>query len=872
MPLSNVCSDAADLASQYSLRHRFFLSFAFISISAVIPLSRTTAVMAEVVSDQTLSGLNNTNVEPLDVMHLEDGYKIRGGSIGGANSELLFHSFERFSLTDEQTAEFELGPNTRSIFSRVTGGEPSAINGTIRASGIDFFFINPAGVSFGPEALVDTGGSAVFSTAESLIFSDNSAFDSVNPQTAPLLTVSQPIGLSLGETSQGISIDGAALEFDTGQTVLFASNGITFTAGGIIAPSGQVELMSLAPGSRINVLPADDALISRLEIENERTEVGESGYELGEKLRDIQLLAGGFVDTTSAEDNSASGRILLRGRQIDLEAAEVLSSNFGDLAGGSLSILAAGGLRVDEASFVSTSILSAGDGGDIHIEVGGVFDLLGMSQLLSQSGAEATGTAGTITISAGQLNIREGAEVSTAAIGDGMSGKLIINVPEGTVEISGISSANPSRLISRTSGKQAAGEIQIFARNLLVRLGGEIDAGTRGSGDSQGIEIIVAESVVVEGELGEAASTITSSSSGDSAGDAGAIALSTGRLRVADGGRVFTSTNGAGRGGDLIVDAGTVTLSGSRADNGLSGLFARTESSGDSGRLELTTGSLIVRDGARLTVSTDGDAPIENLGTVRDAVITADRVILDNGRIAAESRSGNGGILNFNVRDFLLLRNNSQISATAGTAAAGGDGGNVNILSPTGFIVAAPGEDSDIIANAFSGTGGNITVTTQSILGLEARRTIEGNGTNDIGASSEFGTDGTIVFNNLELDPTEGIVELPADTVSLGQIAERCLADSAGQNAFVVTGQGGMALSPRDVIRSEAVIVDVVADSIGAGRDFRDSSTNTVVEANGWRRDQEGTVVFVAPDPLAVATNSAHYHACLDQAIAQKER
>ncbi len=881
------------LSSRYASRHR--LHFALLLTSAlVLALAagmRATGATAQVIEDQTLSAGENTRVDLLD-----DTYTITQGSTRGVSSELLFHSFDSFSIEAGQTAEFVLEENVRTIFSRVTGGMRSQIDGTISARTADFFLINPAGVIFGPKSSLEIGGSTLISTAESFVFGDGSEFSSTNPQAAPLLTISQPaglslgssLGLSLGETAQEISIDSAILNFDLDQRVLFVGSGITFTAGGVIVPSGQVELVSLAPGSRIGIAPASDASLS-LAIEGIGEGIGIDETDLTDlDLGDIRLLAGGFIDVSG--NNSVGGRILLAGRQIDIEGGEVLSFNRSDsLPGESVSIFASAGLSVDNTSSISTDTFGAGNGGDIRIETAGAFELLGASALRSQSGPDATGVAGNTTIRAGDLSIRDGSEVSTSALGDGLGGGLMVDVPNGTVEISGDVSFRSSRLISKTQGNQSAGEIRVGARNLLVRSGGQIDSSTSGSGDSQSITIEAAESIVVSGQLNGIRSSITSSSSGGSAGDVGAINLSTQRLLVSDGGRIFTSTNGPGRGGDLTVSARDIVLSGSdNAPDRLFGLFARTESSGDSGRLVLTTESLIVRDGARLTVSTDDDAPIENLGTVREAVITAHNVVLDDGEVSAVSRSGNGGILTLNVRDFLLLRNNSAILATAGTAAAGGDGGNINIVMPTGFIIAVPNEDSDIVANAFSGMGGNIDINTQSIIGIEARRTIAANGTNDIDASSEFGIDGTIVLNDLELDPTEGTIELPAEAVSPGQIAERCLADSIGQNTFVVTGQGGVAPSPGDVVRNEALTVDVATTATTGvaavevdGDRFKDASVdtssvdtsheNTIVEANGWRRDQAGTVVFVASDPLAVATNSAHYHSCLNQTLVQRE-
>ena len=69
----------------------------------------------------------------------------------GAN---LFHSFSQFGLAQGQSATFSGPAGIANILSRVTGGGGSEIDGTLRSTipGADFYFFNPAGVAFGPNA------------------------------------------------------------------------------------------------------------------------------------------------------------------------------------------------------------------------------------------------------------------------------------------------------------------------------------------------------------------------------------------------------------------------------------------------------------------------------------------------------------------------------------------------------------------------------------------------------------------------------------------------------------------------------------------------------------------------------------------------
>ena len=116
----------------------------------------------------------------------------------------LFHSSERFSLATGESATFP-GPNeVRRMISRVTGGARSEIDGTLRSTipGADFYFLNPAGVVFGPDARLDLQGSFHVSTADELRFADGTAFSAANS-----FTIAAPDDTGASDASAGISID-----------------------------------------------------------------------------------------------------------------------------------------------------------------------------------------------------------------------------------------------------------------------------------------------------------------------------------------------------------------------------------------------------------------------------------------------------------------------------------------------------------------------------------------------------------------------------------------------------------------------------------------------------------------------------------------
>lgn len=133
--------------------------------------------------------------------------------------------------------------------------------------------------------------------------------------------------------------------------------------------------------------------------------------------------------------------------------------------------------------------------------------------------------------------------------------------------------------------------------------------------------------------------------------------------------------------------------------------------------------------------------------------------IEDGAQLNAETVTS-GGNIRLHLQDLLLMRRNGGINARAeGT----GNGGNVNIDS--GFVVAVPNEDNDIIARAVRGNGGNITIDTQGIFGFQVSDQLTPR--SDISASSDFGIDGVEEINAPDVDPSRGTVNLPDTPVNL---------------------------------------------------------------------------------------------------------
>ncbi len=98
----------------------------------------------------------------------------------------------------------------QNIISRVTGGEGSWIDGTLRStiSGADMYFLNPAGVMFGPNASLDVGGSFHVSTGDYLRFGENDRFYAM-PHESDVLSVAAPTAFGFLDGDAGVvSVEG----------------------------------------------------------------------------------------------------------------------------------------------------------------------------------------------------------------------------------------------------------------------------------------------------------------------------------------------------------------------------------------------------------------------------------------------------------------------------------------------------------------------------------------------------------------------------------------------------------------------------------------------------------------------------------------
>lgn len=473
----------------------------------------------------------------------------------------------------------------------------------------------------------------------------------------------------------------------------------------------------------------------------------------------------------------------------------------------------------------------------------------------------------------------------------GKSGSGNIHVIGNVVEIFGVGG-----ILNLTFGDRDAGDIVIDADKLILKDGAQVLAGTLGSGTGGNLTINASTIDVVGSSYTEDNNLVISTigSATYASGNAGNVNINTDRLRVKDGGIITSESSGINKGEALFKyvlpatgNAGNLTINATQlVEIAGSALAATTLGSGNAGKLTINTGKLVVNDGGEINVGSKVEISpgVEyrgdrfNLGKAGNLDITANSILIDNqGKITSETDLGQGGNITLQTQ-LLQMRRNSLISTSAGKIQSSGDGGNITINARNGFIVAPRNENNDIIANGFTGSGGKITINASGILGIEALnredliRKIGSNdpsqidpqklSTSDISAISQTNANlnGVVSITTPDVDSSSGLVNLP-EKPDVPTITQACKADTTRQNKFSIVGRRGLATNPTEFLRNTTIPdTDWISLENSTVQIHEQQSqittynnnTNSVIEAQAWKVDKDGTIILTTTTPTVI--------------------
>lgn len=280
---------------------------------------------AQIIPDNTLP--NNSVVTP-NAANLTTGSEIEvqitGGTTVGNN---LFHSFQEFSLPQTNIASFNNLADIQNILTRVTGSNISEIDGLINANGsANLFFLNPQGIVLGENAALDIGGSFIGSTANSIVFQDNSEFSAVNPNSPPMLIINSPVGLNMGAGAGEVVVKGngntsffdfdffvpvierpTGVEVSLGETLSLVGNGVLLEGGNLTAEQGRVGLGSVNQAGMVAITETGTGLALNYENINNFADIN---FTQAASI-DVSGDGGGIVQLTGKNISVADGSLVV---------------------------------------------------------------------------------------------------------------------------------------------------------------------------------------------------------------------------------------------------------------------------------------------------------------------------------------------------------------------------------------------------------------------------------------------------------------------------------------------------------------------------------------------------------------------------------
>ena len=728
------------------------------------------------------------------------------------------------------------------------------------------------------------GGSLVVSASESVEIRDRLAdgtpsalqtrVESTATGTGGNLTVTAPrLRIAGGARVAASSLTQTGFLGDGGNLTIRASESLEVTgvgqfADGTTAPS-QVSTVTTGPGNGGNILIETGQLIAQ--------DGGQVTSEtFGAVNAGLVTVNAAIAELTgrSADDTEPSG-LLTRAKQ-------GATGQAGDLT------MTVGRLTVQGGARVTASSLGEGNAGNLTIDASDRIEVIGAIALADGSPntnnpaqisvlTTGSGEGGDILIETDQLIAQGGGQVTSETYGAGNAGLLTVNAA--IAELTGRSAddTKPSGLLTRVNqgATGQAGDLTLTVGQLTVQGGARVTTSSLGSGNAGNLTIHASDRVEVIGAIAlpdgspntNNPSQISALTTGE--GKAGNLTVMTPRLTTSEGGQVVASTFSGGDAGELEVTADRISLIGRSADNTRpSGLLARVEveaATGNASTITVVSDRLQVADGARLAAASRGQ------GNAGDVIVQGSELIevtgggeisvrgLSTGQPGNLTTQGIPGVGNANIR----LDNQGSLAASSET----GKGGSITL---TGRDIYLFGQSQILARGSQRGNPtleGNANIQAdilllldRSLLGTDANNPQGGSNVRVDALTTFVSPDSTIVaagelILTTQLEVSE-VIQQPALPDITGLIAGGCR-DYKG-STFIVTGRGGKAASPEDLLIPDAVVaidwvelpdVELATELNVRDRNFSQSEMfelERIVEATGYRIGPNGQIILTA--------------------------
>ena len=637
----------------------------------------TPIFLAQVTPDNTVNTQVNQNGNVSE---------ITGGETRGEN---LFHSFGDFSVQTGNEAFFNNATDVGNIFSRVTGGNVSNINGLIRANGgANLFLINPAGVIFGAGGSLDIGGSFYGSSASSVLFEDGefSAADLDNP---PLLTVNAPIGLNFRDNPGEIAVRGTSLNVAPGQSLNLIGGEVNIDGGRLNPLGGTVNLGAVSGVGTVTIdensnLGFNNLPLADISLNNDaRVNVsGNGGGEITVNARNLTLSEASILNAGINSENSTAQT---QAGDININTTETLFLESGSLIGNTLN---------------SSSL---GNSGNINVDTASL-NLTEGSSIFTNTGGE--GNAGSLNITAGDRISLAGSNFQANVLSGAVGNAGDINITTNSLLLTSDTQNSPSFITAETGGEGNAGNITVNTVDLALNNSSIFITRVQPQalGNAGNIEIST-ENLSLTGGTGNAPTALIANTQG--VGNGGNVTVNaTGNITTSESGSILSQViQGAeGNGGNINVTANSLNASELQ-------LIANTRSQGNAGSVTLDIAEEIQLDRGSLIASQvrSESMEVEGVGEAGDINITTGSLESNNSLIVADSSGiGSSGDINITADNTITLQGLPTVENELDVNIADGN------LPPSQIITGLDefiNPNTGVVESSGQGEAGNINIT-----------------------------------------------------------------------------------------------------------------------------------------------------------------
>lgn len=726
------------------------------------------------------------------------------------NSNAAIIQWQDFSINAGEVTHFQQTGVNSTVLNQVTGGNVSNIFGSLTSNG-QVFLINPAGIVFGQNSIVNTAG-FIASTLNlsnqdflegKLNFQGVDAGDILNQGfitagangdialIAPnivnegIISVEQgDVILAAGEKVTLASLDASAVGFEVQSTETSVTNlgSVTSNGGAIgmfaatLKHEGHIEANALSLDENGNVI-----LVAKNNLEITETATvsanGENGGRVLVQNENGTTLVAGTIEANG--ENGDGGVVDVLGEQVGLIDSATISAD-GKTGGGEIHIGGnyqgngplqnASGTYVGRHVSLSANATESGNGGEVIVWADGATRVYGS---ISASGGELFGDGGFVETSGKAYLDVAGILIDVAAT-DGINGEWLLDPTDISITTAANSGTVASPLPIYTASSNTS---NILVTDLINALNtnANVTISTAGAGGSLG-DILIDTNI--DFSLGNT-STLTLSANNN-------ITLSTnGSISVSGNSNlslVFDAFN------DIQIDGAITATGGTSVVN----VSLTADSDSDSvGIMSFTTpvntngGSVVLKSAGDMTfdfntninsgtglidlVTTNGGINFQSSASFASSLLSANTITVDSAGVLLLENNGTAASFVSNNNDISIVANDISLFGTinAGTA-------NLSISS-------TPGIDMSLGAAGF---GLNLDATEISLLNAGAVFFGQtGIGAVYINATVDSTVPLTIEGSNIYFNHTVGSGISSSGDVSL--IAAGSIIDNASATALI---------------------------------------------------------------------------------------